>query len=218
MENREFYEGNRRGGLGSPKRFFPCPRLVVKTPVRRNGRRDLNWATFGVRPRPGSRRPDFPSGGPGPSRCPQDAFTIMNEIVNIVVGAPESPVCVARPNSSRRPVVRSVCWTRDAVSGGTDGDPAEWGAPALDHGAQFFTVRDERFPALRSDEWLEAGVDPRMVRRRSTKPARTIPRLPGSPRMTDAPKHLAADLDVRNSEKVGRSRSPRWTVWILRFA
>ncbi|MFP4204196.1 MAG: NAD(P)/FAD-dependent oxidoreductase [Opitutales bacterium] len=73
------------------------------------------------------------------------------------------------------------------------------GGGRLDHGAQFFTVRDPRFRAY-VDEWLAAGV----VREwfgGSEDPVNHHPRYCGRTGMTDAPKHLAADLDVVRSAR-----------------
>ncbi len=74
------------------------------------------------------------------------------------------------------------------------------GGGRLDHGAQFFTVRDPRFRSY-VDEWLEAGV----IREwfgGSDKPGDNHPRYCGIRGMTDAPKYLAKELEVVRSEKV----------------
>lgn len=72
----------------------------------------------------------------------------------------------------------------------------------LDHGAQFFTVRDERFQAY-VDEWLAAGVIREWFRHspEDSKPE-GYPRYCGINGMTDAPKHLASELDVVRSERI----------------
>jgi len=70
----------------------------------------------------------------------------------------------------------------------------------LDHGAQFFTVRDERFRAY-VEEWLEAGV----IRKwfgGSHDPERDHPRYCGIEGMTDVPKFLAKELNVHRSERI----------------
>ncbi len=72
----------------------------------------------------------------------------------------------------------------------------------LDHGAQFFTVRDGRLKAY-ADEWLAAGVIKKWYRH---TPGYRDPaghaRYCGINGMTDAPKYLAQSLDVRTSEPV----------------
>lgn len=91
------------------------------------------------------------------------------------------------------------------------------GEASYDHGAQFISVRDERFRAA-VDGWIEAGVatlwangfadgltgDGSLLAagsdggQRPHTPARDgHPRYRGAPGMTAIPKHLAADLPVR---------------------
>jgi predicted NAD/FAD-dependent oxidoreductase len=85
----------------------------------------------------------------------------------------------------------------------------------LDHGAQYFTVRDARFQRY-VDAWLEAGVVKEWFRHlpEDTNPA-GYPRYRGLNGMTDAPKHLARDLEVHNSQHVtGLSRDT--DLWIAR--
>jgi renalase len=76
------------------------------------------------------------------------------------------------------------------------------GGGRLDHGAQFFTVRDERFEIyLRA--WQEAGVVREWYR---TPPDDKSPkgeiRYCGMFGMSDVPKHLASKLTVHGSERM----------------
>ena len=80
------------------------------------------------------------------------------------------------------------------------------GDAAFDHGAQFFTVRGERFGAL-VDGWLEDGVATEWSRGFPTPqetPADGHPRYRGAEGMTSIPKHLAEGLDVHTGERVTR--------------
>lgn len=72
----------------------------------------------------------------------------------------------------------------------------------LDHGAQYFTVREARMQAY-VDTWLEAGVIREWFRHlpEDSKPE-GYPRYCGRQGMTDLPKFLAKDLDVHNSQEV----------------
>jgi predicted NAD/FAD-dependent oxidoreductase len=95
----------------------------------------------------------------------------------------------------------------------------EHGEHRFDHGAQFFTVRDERVrPIL--DEWLTAGIvhewgaDLVHLSPDGMEPARPGPRYVGVPGMVAVPTHLAAGLDVRAGvriEGVGRE-GPAWRL------
>ena len=83
----------------------------------------------------------------------------------------------------------------------------EHGDHRFDHGAQFFTVRDERIrPML--DEWLEAGVvrewSGRLVRLDADRqePAKEAHRYVGSPGMISLAAHLAIGVDVRAGIRV----------------
>lgn len=85
----------------------------------------------------------------------------------------------------------------------------------LDHGAQYFTVRDARLQAY-VDTWLEAGVVKEWFRHlpEDSNPA-GYPRYCGTSGMTDAPKLLANGLDVQNSQQV--TELARDTdVWLVR--
>ncbi len=72
----------------------------------------------------------------------------------------------------------------------------------LDHGAQFFTVRDARFQSY-VDEWLEAGVVREWFRHapEDSNP-NGYPRYCGVHGMTDAPKYLGQSLDVVRAERI----------------
>ena len=79
------------------------------------------------------------------------------------------------------------------------------GSGMFDHGAQFFTVRDERFKGIVAG-WLQEGVVEEWTRGFAGADGR--PRLDGHPRyrgshgMSSIPKHLARGLDVRTAERV----------------
>ncbi len=79
------------------------------------------------------------------------------------------------------------------------------GSGTFDLGAQFFTVRSERFGGL-VHRWLEAGVAREWTRgfadAEGTHNDDGYPRYRGSEGMSSIPKHLARDLDVRTGEAV----------------
>lgn len=70
------------------------------------------------------------------------------------------------------------------------------GPAVLDHGAQFFTVRDDRFARL-VDGWLHEGVAREWCRGFGSGDGH--PRYCGTNGMTSITKHLAGGLDVRYS-------------------
>lgn len=75
----------------------------------------------------------------------------------------------------------------------------------FDHGAQFFTVRSERFAAL-VEEWIEAGIAEEWSRGFAGPDGKFnpdgYPRYRGSEGMTSIPRYFARDLDVRTSVRV----------------
>ena len=72
----------------------------------------------------------------------------------------------------------------------------------LDHGAQFFTVRDSRLQAY-VDEWSQAGIIKEWFRHSpEDSNAEGYPRYCGINGMTDVPKHLANELEVVRSERI----------------
>jgi len=77
----------------------------------------------------------------------------------------------------------------------------------FDHGAQFFTVRGERFADL-VEGWLEAGVAAEWTRGFADaegEPSEDgYPRYRGTEGMTSIPKYIASDLDVRTGERAVR--------------
>lgn len=90
------------------------------------------------------------------------------------------------------------------------------GGARCDHGAQFFTVRGERFGAL-VNGWLEAGVAAEWSRGFPTPqetPDDGHPRYRGSEGMTSIPKHLAESLEVRTGERATRIdlEGSRWRL------
>ncbi|MGF1471553.1 MAG: NAD(P)/FAD-dependent oxidoreductase [Rubrobacteraceae bacterium] len=78
------------------------------------------------------------------------------------------------------------------------------GAGNFDHGAQFFTVRGERFEEL-VNEWLEAGVAQEWTRGFANAGGEHDrdghPRYRGAEGMTSIPRYLARDLDVKLGER-----------------
>jgi predicted NAD/FAD-dependent oxidoreductase len=80
----------------------------------------------------------------------------------------------------------------------------------FDYGAQFFTVRGERFAGL-VEGWLRAGVAVEWTR--GFADAEGQPNVDGYPRyrgtegMTSIPKYVARDLDVRTGERAVRVES-----------
>jgi len=84
----------------------------------------------------------------------------------------------------------------------------------LDHGAQFFTVRDPRFAAM-VDEWIGAGIVREWCRGFGGDDGH--PRYVVNNGMTALTKHLAAGLDVRPSTLVFAVKpgdATRWKVVI----
>jgi renalase len=79
------------------------------------------------------------------------------------------------------------------------------GSGTFDLGAQFFTVRSERFGCL-VDQWLKAGVAREWTRGFADAQGRHnedgYPRYRGSEGMTSIPDYLARDLDVHTGQPV----------------
>src|SRR5918997_5500096 len=79
------------------------------------------------------------------------------------------------------------------------------GNGVFDHGAQFFTVRGERFEGIVAG-WLREGVAEEWTRGFADSDRQPNedghPRYRGSHGMTSIPKHLARGLDVRTGERV----------------
>ena len=91
------------------------------------------------------------------------------------------------------------------------------GNGTFDYGAQFFTVRSERFEELVVG-WLEAGVIEEWTRGFANAEGRHnddgYPRYRGSEGMTSVPRYLARGLDVRTGERVVEAnvRDGTWKV------
>lgn len=79
----------------------------------------------------------------------------------------------------------------------------------FDHGAQFFTVRDDRFAAL-VEQWIDEGVAREWFR----GPGDVHPRYRGVPGNSSIARHLARDLDVRLERRVMRVETSQngWTA------
>ena len=81
------------------------------------------------------------------------------------------------------------------------------GGGTFDHGAQFFTVRGDRFSHL-VDGWLDAGAAAEWSRGFADAEGRPNedghPRYRGARGMTSIPRYLARGLDVRTGEKAVR--------------
>jgi renalase len=82
------------------------------------------------------------------------------------------------------------------------------GGGTFDHGAQFFTVRGDRFSDL-VDGWLGAGATAEWSRGFADADGNPnedgYPRYRGAAGMTSIPKHLARTLDVRTGERAVRA-------------
>ena len=80
-----------------------------------------------------------------------------------------------------------------------------FGEGTFDHGAQFFTVRGERFQKL-VEGWIEAGAVEEWARGFADADGERDedghPRYRGSKGMTSIPKHLTQSLDVTTGERV----------------
>lgn len=91
------------------------------------------------------------------------------------------------------------------------------GNGTFDHGAQFFTVRGERFRNL-VEKWLEAGVVSEWARGFAGADGERNddghPRYRGAEGMTSVPKHLAHGLDARTGERAveAKARDGGWTL------
>ena len=91
------------------------------------------------------------------------------------------------------------------------------GTGTLDHGAQFFTVREDRFLEYVTT-WLEVGVAVEWSRGFPDASGGGgedgHPRYRGTSGMTSIPKHLARDLDVRTGEQATavRVEDGSWAV------
>lgn len=80
-----------------------------------------------------------------------------------------------------------------------------FGEGTFDHGAQFFTVRGERFQKL-VEGWVEAGAAEKWARGfpdgSGERGEDGHPRYRGASGMTSIPKHLANGFDVKTGERV----------------
>ena len=88
----------------------------------------------------------------------------------------------------------------------------------LDHGAQFFTVRDSLFESHVS-EWIASGVVTEWCRGfdSTTQNNDGFPRYRGARGMTDIAKHLAQGLDVRCNTlafSIARGATSKWQLKI----
>lgn len=85
----------------------------------------------------------------------------------------------------------------------------------FDHGAQHYSVRDDRFAALHR-RWVDDGVATAWYQGRSvTQPERGVePRWVGVGGMRRIPEHLAAPLDVRLATRVDRLANTKGT-WVV---
>ena len=132
----------------------------------------------------------------------------------VVVGAGLSGLVAAR-KLEEAGVRVTVLEKEDKVGGRMRTDLL--GGGVFDHGAQFFTVRDDRFEAL-VEGWLSAGVAEVWARgfadASGQKQEDGYPRYKGTHGMTAVAEHLARGLDVRTGSKAtGLEANPRgWKV------
>jgi renalase len=119
----------------------------------------------------------------------------------VVVGAGISGLLVAKTLNEKG-------WTVTVLDKGRDvgGRMAtrRIGRGNFDHGAQFFTVRGERFAGFVED-WLSAGVAAEWTRGFADAEGQQnedgYPRYRGSEGMTSIPKYISRGLDVRTGER-----------------
>jgi renalase len=114
----------------------------------------------------------------------------------VVVGAGISGLLAARELTSAG--WRAVVLERNSEVGGRLAT-RRVGDGTFDYGAQFFTVRSERFERL-VEEWLERGVVREWTR--GFADADGYPRYCGSEGMSSVPEYLARGLEVRTGEWV----------------
>jgi renalase len=119
----------------------------------------------------------------------------------VIVGAGISGLLAAN-------TLKQEGWTVTVLDkGGVGGRMAtrRVGEGTFDHGAQFFTVRGDRFANL-VEGWLRAGVATEWTRGFADAEGQPNedghPRYRGSEGMTSIPKHIAQGLDVRTVERV----------------
>jgi predicted NAD/FAD-dependent oxidoreductase len=138
----------------------------------------------------------------------------------IVVGAGLSGLVAARTLGDTGVRV-TVLEKEEKVGGRMRTDFLDGGV--FDHGAQFFTVRDDRFEAMVRD-WVSVGVAEIWTRgfadASGEKQEDGHPRYKGTNGMIAVTEHLARGLDVRTGSEVTRmNASPQgWEVVAGRFA
>jgi renalase len=122
----------------------------------------------------------------------------------IIVGAGISGLLVA--SSLRREGWDVMVLDKGQVVGGRMAT-RQVGGGTFDHGAQFFTVRGERFGDL-VEGWLEVGVAAEWTRGFADAEGRPNedghPRYTGAEGMISIPKYISRGLDVRTGERVVR--------------
>ncbi|MEM7473995.1 MAG: FAD-dependent oxidoreductase [Planctomycetota bacterium] len=91
----------------------------------------------------------------------------------------------------------------------------------FDHGAQYFTARDERFRRY-IDSWIEQGIvaqwNAEIVSFDSAGQSRTvdpIPRYVGVPAMNSMAKHLASGIDIQTQTQVAKVQTQGETFEVL---
>lgn len=133
----------------------------------------------------------------------------------IIVGAGLSGLVAARTLEDAN-VRTTVLEKEDKVGGRMRTDRIQEGV--FDHGAQFFTVRDDRFERMVED-WISAGVAEVWTHgfadQNGEKHNDGYPRYRGTRGMTAIAEHLARGLDVRTGAKVTHARADErgWEVF-----
>ncbi len=135
-----------------------------------------------------------------------------------VIGAGLSGLVCARTLADHG--LRVVVFEKSRGVGGRMATRRTTEGPQFDHGAQYFTVRDQRFQRY-VQSWMQDGVVARWEGRLATLnhgrlqwKTESTPRYVGVPGMNAICRHLAQDLDIRFRQQVAppRLQEHRWRL------